>query len=141
MEWINSLFAKRKDKDHISKLVMIAQAEHMIDQTDINLLKEEMSYVSLQNGVREVEELRKKLPESPEERFSMVYFMVTSLMSHGALSDNKESLITKLLLALNLSRDKAQELVSFIKLNVRNGLSKEDSYSRLGYLLQTPVYS
>ena len=53
----------------------------------------------------------------------------------------KEVLIQKMILGLELSREKAIELVSFLKMNIRNGLSEEDSFNRLGYLLERAKYA
>ena len=142
MGWINSLFTNRSEKEHINKLVIIAHCEHIIDQEDILLLKQEIGYISVEeNRIPEVEKIRQNLPKTARERFNLVFFLVNSLMANGALSDKKEGIVAKLLLALNLSTEKAKELTSFLKLNIRNGLSMEDSFSRLGYLLEPSVYA
>ncbi len=141
MGWINSLFTNRSEKEHINKLVIIAHYEHIIDQEDILLLKQEIGYISLENKMVEVDKIRKNLPKTARERFNLVFFLVNSLMANGALSDRKEGIIAKLLQVLDLSNEKAKELTSFLKLNIRNGLSMEDSFSRLGYLLEPSVYA
>jgi len=141
MGWINSLFTNRSEKEHINKLVIIAHYEHIIDQEDILLLKQEIGYISLENKMVEVDKIRKNLPKTARERFNLVFFLVNSLMANGALSDRKEGIVARLLQVLDLSKEKAKELTSFLKLNIRNGLSMEDSFSRLGYLLEPSVYA
>ncbi len=141
MGWINSLFTNRSEKEHINKLVIIARYEHIIDQEDILLLKQEIGYISLENKMVEVDKIRKNLPKTARERFNLVFFLVNSLMANGALSDRKEGIVARLLQVLDLSKEKAKELTSFLKLNIRNGLSMEDSFSRLGYLLEPSVYA
>ena len=141
MGWINTLFTNRSEKEHINKLVIIAHYEHIIDQEDILLLKQEIGYISSEHRMVQVDKIRKTLPKTTRERFNLVFFLVNSLMANGALSDRKESLIAKLLQVLDLSNEKAKELTSFLKLNIRNGLSMEDSFSRLGYLLEPSVYA
>ncbi|MEQ8583192.1 MAG: hypothetical protein RIC30_10345 [Marinoscillum sp.] len=141
MGWINSLFTNRSEKEHINKLVIIAHSEHIIDQEDILLLRQEIGYISIESRMVEVEKIRKNLPKTAKERFNLVFFLVNSLMANGALSDRKENIIAKLLQVLDLSKEKAKELTSFLKLNIRNGLSMEDSFSRLGYLLEPSVYA
>ncbi|MFH6982938.1 hypothetical protein [Marinoscillum sp. 108] len=141
MGWINTLFTNRSEKEHINKLVIIAHYEHIIDQEDILLLKQEIGYISLENKMVEVDKIRKNLPKTARERFNLVFFLVNSLMANGALSDRKEGIVARLLQVLDLSKEKAKELTSFLKLNIRNGLSMEDSFSRLGYLLEPSVYA
>ncbi|WP_421895997.1 hypothetical protein [Marinoscillum sp.] len=141
MGWINSLFTNRSEKEHINKLVIIAHSEHIIDQEEILLLRQEIGYISMESRMVEVEKIRKNLPKTAKERFNLVFFLVNSLMANGALSDRKENIIAKLLQVLDLSKEKAKELTSFLKLNIRNGLSMEDSFSRLGYLLEPSVYA
>ena len=141
MGWINSLFTNRSEKEHINKLVIIAHSEHIIDQEEILLLRQEIGYISIESRMVEVEKIRKNLPKTAKERFNLVFFLVNSLMANGALSDRKENIIAKLLQVLDLSKEKAKELTSFLKLNIRNGLSMEDSFSRLGYLLEPSVYA
>lgn len=141
MGWINTLFTNRSEKEHINKLVIIAHYEHIIDQEDILLLKQEIGYISSEHRMVQVDKIRKTLPKTTRERFNLVFFLVNSLMANGALSDRKEGIIAKLLQVLDLSNEKAKELTSFLKLNIRNGLSMEDSFSRLGYLLEPSVYA
>lgn len=103
----------------------------------------EMNYTPATKPVTEavVEQYKLKLPQTSKEKFSIVYYLVNSLMANGALSDKKEALIRKLISGLELSREKAMELVSFLKMNIRNGLSEEDSFNRLGYLLDRAKYA
>ena len=89
----------------------------------------------------DLEKYRMKLPQEAREKFSVVFYLVNKLMMNGALSDKKEVLIQKMILGLELSREKAIELVSFLKMNIRNGLSEEDSFNRLGYLLERAKYA
>ncbi len=135
MGWIKDLFTNREEKDQVNKLVIIATAENIIDHSDVLLLKEDMNYITIDSEFSSSDEIRKSLPKSSKERFALVYFLITTIMANGALSDKKLNIIAHLLSALNLSSEKALELTSFLKLNIRNGLSEEDSFQRLGYLV------
>lgn len=142
MGWINNLLANRKEKEQISKLVALAEADQSLDQSDIKILQEEMTFISWnQHHNGSLEKYRNNLPKAAKEKFETVFFLVNFLMDNGALSDSKENLTKKLVQQMELSSEKAAELTGFLKLNIRNGLSKADSYSRLGYLLEPSKYA
>lgn len=143
MGWIQSIFSGNKEKECITNLALLADAQNAFDTEDHKLLAEFMNFTpSTKESVDSLlEKYRSKLPESAKDKFSVVFYLVKKLMTNGALSDKKESLIQKLISGLDISREKGLELVSFLKMNIRNGLTEEDSFSRLGYLLERPKYA
>ena len=143
MGWIQSIFSGNKEKEYVSKLALIGEAHSAFDPEELQILMREMNYTPATKPVSEtaVEQYRLKLPQSSQEKFSIVFYLVNALMANGALSEKKEALIRKLISGLDLSREKAMELVSFLKMNIRNGLSEEDSFNRLGYLLDVAKYA
>ncbi|WP_421871354.1 hypothetical protein [Marinoscillum sp.] len=143
MGWIQSIFSLNKEKEYVTKLALIGEAHNAFDPEELQILMRELNYTpsAKQHSEADVESFKLKLPESSKDRFSIIYYLVSSFMKNGALSEKKESLIRKLISGLELSREKAAELVSFLKMNIRNGLSEEDSFSRLGYLLERAKYA
>lgn len=143
MGLFTKLLGNRKEKDQLNKLVAIAENDNLLDSTDLQILKEDMSYLSTDHPERliHVDKYRKSLPADSREKFHLVFFLVQSMMINGGLSDKKEMLIGKLLQVMDVSKDKARELTSFLRLNILNGLSVDDSFQRLGYLLDRPKYS
>lgn len=142
MGWIQGLFTGNKGKEQATRLAVIADVLKTIDPEEFRILMQEMNYTPAANTTeKDLEKYRVKLPQTAKEKFSTVYYLVESFMENGALSDKKESLIGKLIIGMEISREKAIELVSFLKMNIRNGLSEEDSFTRLGYLLERPKYA
>ncbi|MBR11505.1 MAG: hypothetical protein CMP48_27990 [Rickettsiales bacterium] len=143
MGWMQSIFSGGKEKEHVTKLAQIAQAQNAFDPEELQILMREMNYTPAVKTASQpdLEKYRMKLPQEAREKFSVVFYLVNKLMMNGALSDKKEVLIQKMILGLELSREKAIELVSFLKMNIRNGLSEEDSFNRLGYLLERAKYA
>ncbi|MEQ8473131.1 MAG: hypothetical protein RIC35_18190 [Marinoscillum sp.] len=142
MGWIQGLFSGSKEKENVSRLAIIADVQRTIDPEEMRILMQEMNYTpSANTTVSDLDKYRLKLPQTAKEKFSVVFYLVESLMQNGALTDKKESLIRKLIVGLELSHEKAMELISFLKMNIRNGLSEEDSFTRLGYLLERAKYA
>lgn len=143
MNLLEKLLGHRKEKEQLNKLVAIAENANLLNSTDIELLKAEMICNIKDHPERlfDVEKYKKSLPASSKEKFQLIFFIVQSMMINGGLSDKKESVINKLLQTLNISKDKAKELISFLRLNILNGLSINDSFQRLGYLLEQTKYS
>ncbi|MEQ9307446.1 MAG: hypothetical protein RJQ14_26265 [Marinoscillum sp.] len=142
MGWIQGLFSGSKEKESVNRLAIIADVQRALDPEEMRILMQEMNYTPTANTtVSDLEKYRVKLPQSAKEKFSVVFYLVETLMQNGALSEKKESLIRKLIVSMELSNEKALELISFLKMNIRNGLSEEDSFTRLGYLLERAKYA
>ncbi len=143
MGWMQSIFSGGKEKDHVIKLALIAEAQSTFDPEELQILMKEVSFTPSVNSksASDLEKYRTRLPQDSREKFSVVFYLVNKFMLNGALSDKREALIRKLIIGMDLSREKAMELVSFLKMNIRNGLSEEDSFSRLGYLLERAKYA
>lgn len=140
---MQTIFSGGKEKDHVIKLAMIAEAQSTFDPEELQILMKEMNFTPSVKAKTssDLEKYRMRLPQDSREKFSVVYYLVTKFMMNGALSDKREALIRKLIGGMEISREKAMELVSFLKMNIRNGLSEEDSFSRLGYLLERAKYA
>lgn len=143
MGWMQSIFSGSKEKEYVTKLALIAEAQNAFGPEDLQILMKDINFTPSIKNVpdSEITKHRLKLPQNSRDKFSIVYYLVNKLMDNGALSDKKESLIQRLILGLELPREKALELVSFLKMNIRNGLSEDDSFSRLGYLLEQAKYA
>jgi|GEM_PF-1563737 len=141
MNWIKRIVFLGTEKEQLNRLAVIAEAEHLFDEADFEILLHEIGYSPGKSNREELaNKYREELPDSPREKFQLSFSLVKRLMSNGGLSDGKEKVAYKLIQAMDLSREKARELVSFIIMNIRNGLSLDDSYDRLGYLLETSKY-
>lgn len=139
MRLIPQLFKNRQEKDQINKMLVIAAHENIIERNDIDELTSEMNFLSykeLTNKQEKIQGLKKALPKTGKEKFKVTFLLLSSLMKNGALSEHKEEVISNLIQIMNIPREKATELVSYLKHNIRNGLSLDDSYMRLGYLLE-----
>lgn len=138
MEWITGLFRDRHEKKQINRMVLIAAHEQMINPQDVELLTSDSAFISYDELIKKerIFHFKKGLPQSAKEKFKLVFFLIRTQMKNGALSNEKENALSRLIQVLNVSREKANELVSFLKSNIRNGLSYEESYERLGYLLE-----
>lgn len=152
MRWLNELFAdpqekgtiSKKNKEQINRLVMIAALENRIEPSDINLIIKQLNFVTyeeLPNKQQQIWHYKKSLPKTSREKFKLIFLLVTAVMTNGALSEKQEKMLTRIVQVLHLHKEKSKELISFIKVNIRNGLTIEGSYLRLGYLLEKPRYT
>lgn len=151
MKWITQLFLqgkdkgtiKRRDKEQINRLVMIAALENRIEPSDLSLLTEQLKFIryeELPDKHQQILHYKKELPHSTKEKFNLIFLLVTSLMRNGALSEKKEQMLARIIQVMQLKKEKANELISFMKSNIRHGLNIEDSFLRLGYLLEDPRF-
>lgn len=143
MKWITGIFKDRTEKKLISKLLLIAAHEQVIGQDEVHVITQDsnfLSYNQLTGKEERIFQYKRMLPKTAREKFKLVFYLIRSQMKNGALSDEKERILSKLIQVLSLSREKAHELVSFLKSNIRNGLSYEDSFERLGYILEGTKY-
>ncbi|REE01256.1 hypothetical protein [Marinoscillum furvescens] len=142
MNWIKNIFTGRKEKETINKMASIAKYEGLFSKTDLSVIEEELPYISFgQADPFQIEKLRTSLPEDTKERFALAHYLIDSLMVSGALAQRREDVAAKILSAMDIPLTKAQELTAFLKLNIRNGLSMEDSFQRLGYLVSQTAYA
>lgn len=152
MTWISELFSygkekeliNKRDQQQINRLVMIAALENRIEPSDINLLTEQITFIryeELPDKKQQILNYKKRLPRTPREKFQLIFYLVTSLMRNGALSEKKEKMLTRIVQVLHLKKEKSKELISFLISNIRNGLTVQDSYLRLGYLLEDRKYA
>lgn len=142
MNWIKTIFAGRKEKDTINKLASIAKYEGLFSKTDLSVIEEELPYISFgQADPFQIEKLRESLPHDNKERFALAHYLIESLLVEGSLPQRREEVAAKIISAFDIPHLKAKELTAFLKLNIRNGLSMEDSFQRLGYLVSQTAYA
>lgn len=138
MKWINQLFKNRKEKELINKMLVIAAHENMLERSDIDLLTSEMKFITYEELSRKqnkIQNFKQSLPKSGKEKFKVIFLLLSSMMKNGVISDSTEEVVSNLIQVMNVPKEKACELVSYLKSNIKNGLSLDDSYMRLGYLL------
>ncbi len=130
------------EKQDVRNLVKVAYAQGKIDELDVNYLNNELKYLHLSE--REVrksrnaeKELRQQLPKDPKKVYGLIYRLTEKLMATNMLTDKKESVLKRLVGVFAKNMNNVNELIHFLKYNIRYGKSIEDSYARLGYLLQS----
>ena len=122
---------------------MIAALENRLEPSDINLLTAQLPFIrykELSDKNAQISSYRKSLPGETGERFNLIYHLVHSTMKQGALSERKERILSNIIEVFNLKKERTKELIAFIKSNIRNGLGAEESFFRLGYLMNEPKY-
>lgn len=143
MGWIKQIFPRRREKKQIKTVAILAHYDHLIDPTDIDVLTSEGLVDNKEVLTLNVnlDKVKQELPKTPRDQFSLVYFLMQTFMRNGGnMTERQEKVALGLVQVLTKKREKAIELVSFIKSNIRNGLSQDDSFSRLGYLLASTSY-
>ncbi len=128
---------ERKD---IRNLIKVAFAQGKIDELDIDYLNKELAYLNLnEKQVKRNKSaflaLKNKLPKDPFRVYQLIYGLTRKLMSTNMLTDKKEYVLKRLITVFTKNLNNINELIHFLKYNIRYGNSIEDSYSRLGYLL------
>lgn len=147
MSWLSDIFlntAKKgtitaKNKEQINTLVMVAALENRLEPSDIKLLTEQVSFIRYtepSDKEHRIRSYRKSLPKNPREIFTIIFHLVMSLMRNGSLSEKKEEMLIKIIQIIHLRKEKSRDLISYIKSNIRNGLNVDESYLRLGYLVE-----
>lgn len=129
-------FNKFREKEQIETLVSIAVSQGIVSASDQAYL-EEQAHIKVKriSDVNRIEELKQELPIEKEQRFQLIYTLLSNRMKRGAISLRLENILKNVLRVFGLSRERSNELVEYLKINIRNGLSKEESYKRLGYLV------
>lgn len=148
MGWIRALLGKntgiaKKEQEHINRMFMIAALENRLEPSDINLITAQLPFIryrELSDKKQQITTYRKDLPATAKEQFVLIYKLITSVMRYGALSERKEAILSKIIEVVSQKKERTQELVTYIKANIRNGLGPDESFLRLGYLLAEPKY-
>jgi hypothetical protein len=123
--------------DQIEKLVMLAAAEGMLNEEDLSVLRQE-ARISVKKVTQpeKIARIKEALPKEAFKKFRLIYGFMERLLKKGALSQQVESILMRALRVLGLQVERIRELISFLKVNIQNGLSLDESYKRLGYLVQ-----
>lgn len=134
---ILSFLKNLRRKDQMKKLVTLAVSKGLLSEADRAYLEEQahLKGDKITDNAK-LEALIAQLPSDKEERFALAYSMLESQMKRGGISHRMENVLKAVLKALNISSSRSSELVDYLKINIRNGLSKEESYKRLGYLVE-----
>lgn len=143
MKLLTQLFKNRQEKNQINKMLAIAAHENILEPKEIDLLTKEikfLSYKELAYKQHKIQNFKKNLPVSGKEKFKIAFLLLSSLMKNEALSKDNEEAMCSLIQVISVPKEKARELVSFLKSNIQNGLNLDDSYMRLGYLLDKPTH-
>ena len=137
---IRSIFGG--EQADVRNLVKVAFAEGNIDESDVDYLNKELQNLKIsekqvKTSKTSISSLKKKLPHDPFRIYKLIYKITKKMMSTNMLTDRKESLLRRLMSVFVKNVQSTTELILFLKYNIRYGNSIEDSYSRLGYLLQS----
>lgn len=125
-----------KEIRSIRNLVKVAFSSGKINQEELNLLKAELDYLHLSPGKaldRKPSQLKDELIKDNFLQYQLVYDLTHQLMEQSRLSQQKESIVKALISVFEKSTQRVNELVSFVKYNIRSGYSSEESFARLGY--------
>lgn len=121
---------------NIRTLVKIAFVKGKINQKQLTLLNAELDYLNVSpSEAKSVKLLRlnNALLQDNFFQYQLIYDLIRQLMKQSKLSAQKEHIVKALVSVFEKSTRRINELVTFVKYNIRSGYSLEDSFARLGY--------
>ena len=125
-----------KEIRSIGNLVKIAFSNGKISQEELTFLNSELDYLQVSPN-KALDEKRLRLSaEITSNRFfqyQVIYDLTAQMMGQSGLSQKKEKILKALMSVFEKSTQRINDLVSFVKYNIRSGYSLEDSFDRLGY--------
>ena len=134
-----SLFGK--EERQIRALVRIAFAEGKLTERDIELLNNELIFLNIgekeaYRSIIHLKELWTQQPADSLSRYKLIYRIASTLMLTNLLTVNKESILRGILAVYLEDSLEINEMIPFLKEDIRYGKTVLESYSNLDYLTQ-----
>ena len=121
-------------------LIKLAFAKGKIDELDIdyinkNFKKLNISSAEIKSSAKRIESLENSIPAEKFERYKLLFGLMKIMMFKDMISDKSERILKGGAEVLTKNANNVNELIHFLKFNIKYGNSTEESYSRLGYLI------
>lgn len=128
------------EKGKIRNLVKVAYAQGKIDEIELDLLNKEINYLHVseaeaKRSKKGIKDLWVVLPQNSFDQYKLIYGVARALMITNMLTDKKEQILKGIVNVFVKKRENVNELIHFLKYNIRYGNNVQDSFSRLGYLM------
>ena len=121
-------------------LIKLAFAKGKLDELDIeyinrNFSKLNISDSEIKSSKNKIESLESAVPAEKFERYKLLFGLMKIMMIRDIVTDRSEKVLKGVAEVLMKNANNVNELVHFLKFNIKYGNSTEESYSRLGYLI------
>ncbi len=124
------------ERNQIKSLIILGISQGIVSEEDSIFLQKATSIqldtipLPTQAG-----RLKRLLPTKRFKKFKLIYTLVGKILRRGQWGDRAERILQQLLSVLNMPFERSRELLCYLQNNIVKGLSVDQSYHRLGYLV------
>lgn len=118
-------------------MLLIAEHDHLVLPGDLSIIKADEStpYSELTDKENRIYHFRRALPQTPAEKFRLIFYLVSENMSGTKLPKPAAQILSKVITVLNIKTDTEKKVVKLICHQIAKGHSSEEIYAKVQHLL------
>ena len=126
----------RKGKSYIKQLLQVAMADGKLDSAELNNLMQtakkfdftEEEIMAISNNMDSVKVTH---PSGTKETFQLIFDLVWMMMVDGNVYKREMQICENLAMQMGFAPETIGDLARFIRMNIANGVSAEETYQKL----------
>jgi uncharacterized tellurite resistance protein B-like protein len=134
---MNSLeHLSRKGKSYIKQLIQVAMADGRLDNAEMmNLMQTAKKFDFSEEEILEIknnlDSIKVAHPSGTKETFQLIFDLVWMMMVDGTAYEREVQICENLAMQMGFAPETIADLAGFIKKNIANGVSAEETYQKL----------
>lgn len=130
----------RKGKSYIKQLLQVAMADGQLDEIEFRNLMQtarkfnfsEEEILAIRNNL---ETIKFTPPSGTRDTFHLIFDLVWMMMVDGNVYEKEMFICENMAMQLGFAPETIEDLVGFIKNNISNGVSADETYLKLEKML------